>query len=302
MTDQAVITLDEILAMPDPAAPAATTTTTEATPATPASDGTNRDEHGRFAHKASDAPEPSADVPADPANPAIPPAAGMVPQQALHAAREGERTAKAENDELRRTLQQMQGQISMLSQRTAPQPTPKPAEPAPDVWQDPDKWNEQRLAPIQQAAERQRLTFSRMLADDKFGSEVVTAADVALKTAVELNPALAAEAQRILRSEHPFRELVAWHKDQQTRQRVGSDPDAFVKSELDRLLADPAEAAKILERIQQGANSATGDRSTPPVTKLPPSLAKLPGGANTAPSGGMSNEELFAHATAGMRR
>lgn len=257
-------------------------------------EGQHRDEQGRFAGKA-DEPEVVAEAVEEAAQEEPEAGPGKVPQQALHAAREKEREARQEAEQLRREMAELRGHVQALSQRPAKQEEQKPEEKA-HFWDDPDRFVESRLNPVQQQLQQQREQFSKMLAVQAHGTETVDAAYSAIVEAAKANPAsVAGDYQAIMRSEHPYDALVAWHKRQETLRTVGTDPNAWLEQEMEKRLADPAYQAKVLEKIK-GAAAANANRSNP-VTNLPPSLSRLPAGGNTAQDNDVSDAALFSHAT-----
>lgn len=278
--------LDEILASDD-----VQEITQEQQPETE-STGQTRDEQGRFATKAEqpeqtqEQPEVTADEPE--------PEQGKVPQQALHAARQKAKEASTEAEQLRQQIAQMQGQIQMLNQRQA---APQKIEDAPkpvDFWESPDGYLESKLTPFQQQIQQQREQFSKMLAMQSHGAETVDSAYNAFVEAARANPqAYAAEYQSIMASEHPYDALVSWHKRQETLRMVGNDPNAWLEAEMEKRLQDPAYQAKVLERIK--GTAAVNSRSNP-VTRIPPSLSRLPAGGNTAADDDVSDAGIFSHA------
>jgi hypothetical protein len=136
------------------------------------------------------------------------------------------------------------------------------------------------------------------LAIKEHGAEKVNAAYEAIKTALQSDPAASFEYRRIMATDDPYEELVKWHDRQATLSRIGGDPDKWLEAELEKRLSDPAQQAKILERIQQSAAQPNANRSAP-VTALPPSLHKLPGGTNTAAPALGDDSERFSRALAG---
>lgn len=256
------------------------------------STGQTRDEQGRFATKAEqpeqtqEQPEVTADEPE--------PEQGKVPQQALHAARQKAKEASTEAEHLRQQIAQMQGQIQMLNQRQA---APQKIEEAPkpvDFWESPDGYLESKLTPFQQQIQQQREQFSKMLAMQSHGAETVDSAYNAFVEAARANPqAYAAEYQSIMASEHPYDALVSWHKRQETLRMVGNDPNAWLEAEMEKRLQDPAYQAQVLERIK--GTAAANSRSNP-VTRIPPSLSRLPAGGNTAADDDVSDAGIFSHA------
>jgi len=282
--------LDEILA--ESATPETQEQTTQE--AVTQETGQARDENGRFATKTEkpaetqeQAQETVEEEHAD---------TGTVPQQALHASRQKEKEARQEAETLKHQIAELRGQIQLLSNRPQQPQTPKEEAKAPDFWEDPTAFVQGALNPVQQQMQQQREQFSKMLAMQQHGAETVDGAYKAFEQAARANPgAFAGEYQAIMRSEHPYDALVQWHKRQQTLQMVGNDPNAWLEAELEKRLADPAEQAKIMERMKAAATANT-NRSNP-VTNLPPSLNRLPAGGNVAQDNDVSDAALFSFAT-----
>lgn len=259
---------------------------------TPTTEGPERDEHGRFAAKAEDAP--AAEQVEVETQPEAEP--GRVPQQALHASREKEREARQEAETLRSQIAEMRGQIQLLSQRgQTPAPKLDEAEKAPDFWDDPNAFVNNALTPVQTQLQQQNERFSKMMAIQVHGKETVDGAFKSFVEAAQANPgAYAAEYQAMMKSDHPYDALVAWHKRQETLKTVGNDPNAWLEAELEKRLADPEYQGKVLERIR-GTAAGNTNRSNP-VTNLPPSLNRLPAGGNTPADDDTSDATLFSHA------
>lgn len=221
-----------------------------------------------------------------------------MPQEALHEARQREKEQRERADRLEQAL-------LARSQPAAPiAPTEKPK--PPDFWEDPNKFVESALSPVQKQLQQQNERFSRMMAVQAHGKETVDAAYQALGNALRSDPTVRADYQRIMSADHPYEDLVQWHKQVQNRTRIGSDPDAFVKSEIDKMLADPAKKAELLARLTgtpaapaTPAAAAAEPASPANITRLPPSLSRLPGG-NAAPVEG--EDSLGAIIESGRRR
>lgn len=282
MTDQN--DLDGFLASAGIPAEAETVTETVATPQTEPNPAVNRDEQGRFAPKANEA-EPTATVdPVTPA-PAAEPTTGHVPLAALHAERE-------KSKETARQLQQAMAMLQALQQRPHPaQPQPK----AKDFWEDPNGFVASQVEPVQQLVQQGTLRTSKMLAVQAHGREKVQEAYEALGSALNTDPQARFAYQQIMASDHPYDEMVSWHRRQQAMARVGSDPDAFIEAEIAKRMSDPAFQAKVIE---QARGTATGQSPTQPLTTVPPSLARIPTGGNAAVEPDMSSQGLFNYAMA----
>lgn len=276
--------LDEILSSATPAAmpeSAPADTTTEQQPV-PANDGTARDEHGRFAPKAPTATEATAQQP----NAAEQEQSGTVPQQALHEAREGLRAERARADRLEQAI------LALQKPAATPVEPPKPVE----LWDDPDKWADSRLetklTPLQEQLARTTLFYSNKEAVREHGAEAVTAAKAAMNDAIKSGAMNDVQVTAHLKkSMDPVGDIVTWHKAQVNQQRIGSDPDAFVQSELEKMLADPAKAAQLLARLN-GAPAPVG-KTPASVTRIPQSLSRLPGGHAEPVVGDESIEDIL---------
>jgi hypothetical protein len=182
----------------------------------------------------------------------------------------------------------------MVQATRQPAPQPQQEQQPASLWDDPDAYLKTQLNPVQQQMMEMKEFMSENLAVQTHGEETVTAAKQAIEQAAR-TPEGQQVIQKMMQSRHPFDELVKWHKQQAAISRVGNDPDAWFQAEYEKRLADPAEQAKILERIRSGAASNT-NRSQP-VTSLPPSLSRLPAGGNQPQDNDMSDGALFSHAT-----
>lgn len=275
--------LDDILAdkaTAEPTSEATTTATTEQPAASPTATGEQpRGPDGKFAPKAGDAAQP-----AQPASTAQPATAG----EPWEKEKAGLLAAIAD-------LRKRVGGERQQPQRTEPpkeQPKPK------SFWDNPEAYLKEQLMPVAQSLQLQREGFSRLMAVQSHGREAVQAAYQAMGEGLQAGNRDAAYAyQRIMSSEHPFDELVAWHKQSQNLARVGSDPDKFIASELEKKLADPTFQAEFIKRIQASAAGNTQQGQTP--VTLPPSLSTLPGGGNQPTGRDMSEEARFQRAMTG---
>jgi hypothetical protein len=289
--------LDEILALPDPSsAPTteATVTTTETTTQQ------QRDEAGRFAATAANTP-PVEQQTTDTTEPGVVEGQDrMVPQQALHAARQREKTAQERADRLEAMLEQALQRAGQPQQVTPQTEKPKPK----DIWEDPEGFARnavtEALTPVQTQMRQFVFTTSKREATREFGAETITAAEEAMKAAVA-NGTLdrRAVAAELAASMDPVGDVVRWHKKSSAISRVGDDPDAWFEAELAKREADPAYQAKFLERIRTGSTSASNANGQTPLTKLPPSLSRIPGGGNAVADNDASSGAIFDRVTAG---
>ena len=251
-----------------------------------------RDDHGRFAPKV-EQPEVVAETPVEEPEPQPEVEPTRVPQQALHAAREKAREKDAENEQLRRELAELRGQVHAYTQQAHKPAETEPPKP-PEYWDDPAGFVQSQISPVQKGVREQLMYNARLVASHVHGAGVVDSAVdefERLRQTQQLDPA---EHHRIMTSPNPFDAAVAWHKRNQTLQRVGSDPDAWLEAEMEKRLADPAYQAKFLEKIK-GTAAANTSRSNP-VTSLPPSLNRLPAGGNVADENDASDAALFSFA------
>jgi hypothetical protein len=206
-----------------------------------------RDERGRFASQARQQAEQEASQTQQPQaqqqqNEQDKPPPGFIPQQAFDA-----RLAKAEEkfnerySALEGQYQQVMRQMQQFQQRPA-QPAAPPA-PPPDFFENPDAAFEARLqkaiTPITQSQGQIVENFSRMMAADKFGEEIVNGAMNDLQQRVNQNPqGMHATYLRIMNSPHPYGELVRWHKEQSALKTYGDDPEAWRSAERERMKAE----------------------------------------------------------------
>lgn len=248
----------------------------------------NRDDHGRFAAKA------QPDIVEQPEVTEGNKPQGHIPPAAIADARQKARETTAENDTLRRELAELRGYVQSLSHRQQPQAPQEEAKPA-DFWDDPDGWGNKLVTPIQQQLQQQNERWSRRFAEQQHGAETVNAAYQALGQAMQAGePGAIAEFQRLKQSDHPFGEIVDWHKRQETMKTVGNDPNAWLEAEMKKRLADPAYQAQVLEMIR--GTAANNTNRSAPVTSLPPSLNRLPSGGNAPADVDMSDTGIFAQA------
>lgn len=288
--------LSEILsAEPAPAE----TTGAETTTTTTAETGQGRDEQGRFANKAGDTSPATTETPANIVQPVATteeqPGA-TVPLAALHAERQ-------KNADLGRQIAELNARFDGFS-RAQPRQAPAQQQEQPvakDIWDSPEEFTDTRVRTALDPIQKQLIFNARLVANAVNGEDKVNAAMTAfddLQNKGQLDPA---ERARVFGSPNPFHAAVDWHKRHSAITRVGNDPDAWLEAEMEKRLSDPAQQAAILARIQASAAQPNANRSTAPVTALPPSLSKIPGGANEAAPGLGDDSDRFARALAAPR-
>lgn len=268
--------LDDILSTPSKnTTPEIETPEAEPVPSEPV-----RDEHGRFAPKQEAEPEPEqVEEPAPETEHEQP----RAPVAAVVAERRGRQDAEARADRLERELAEMRGTVNALMQRgNQPAPTPQEQPKPIELWDDPNKWGENLLTPVQQQLAEMTFRTSRAEAFAEFGKETVSAAEAAIKEAVQsgqLNgPALAAQLSK---SRDPVGDVVRWHQNSPAV-REASIKDKLRAEIMAELGIDPSKTA-------QPSTPSTRN----PVVKLPPSLSKVPSG-HEAPERDESLDEVLS--------
>jgi hypothetical protein len=218
-----------------------------------------RDDRGRFAARQA---EEQAQVQqtdqqqADQGQQVDKPPPGFIPQQAFDA-----RMAKAE-EKFNERYAALEAQLNQFrnNQQFQPRSQAEAPKPPPDFFENPDAAFQARLqealSPLQQGQTSIVENFSRMMASDKHGEETVNKAYQDLQSRVNANPAaMRATYQRIMQSQHPYGELVKWHKEQSALSTYGDDPEAWRNSERERIRAE------ILAEAQGG--QPNGQQQTP---------------------------------------
>ena len=250
-----------------------------------------RDEQGRFAAQVAEQPEnPVAANP--PPAPAADDNAAMVPSWRVREINEEKRAtadrlaaAEAELAQLRQ---------APLQQPTAPAPqAEKPARPDPLL--DPDGYAAAIREEIRQEQLSDRREESLHRAHKTYKTEFEEAYAAAQK---QVDPVLRTMMHN---SRDPGETLIQWHREQKTRAEVGTDPNAYFDRRLEAFLADPANQAKMLERIRGGVQPQQPGtpRQAAPVN-LPPSLTRATNAASvqTAADDDLSDDGLWRHANA----
>lgn len=256
--------------------PAAVAEPSEAQPAVA------RDDGGRFAARQADEaqPEPTqAEQPAKP-EPSVPP--GRLREEA-----EARRNAERERDEMR-------AQLRLLMDMQKPQAQPAEAKPAPEIWDNPDQWVDDRLGSVKTEVQQTREYFSRLLAEQAHGADKVTEAYQALDAAIR-NGAVDGNAVKaqLAKSMNPYGDIMGWHAKHSIMSEIGNDPKAYEQKIIERYLA--SQQPQTAPAAAQAAPGAT-------IVKLPPNLNRMTSASSDASgSNDVSDQELF-HATTSRRR
>ncbi len=246
-----------------------------------------RDEAGRFAEKSAEEVAPAVTDP--PAPPPVDDNAAMVPSWRV-------REINEEKRELAERLKAIEAERQTW-QRPASQPQPAAqvkAEP-PDPLLDPTGYREFIRNELREERLNERREDSLANAHGKYKEEFEEAYAAAQK---QVDPALKARMQQ---SRDPGETLIQWHRERKTMAEVGTDPNAFFEKRFEAYLSDPANQAKVLERIRGGAQQQLqpGQTKPAPAVQLPPSLTRATNAAAiTADDDDVSDDGLWRHANA----
>ena len=183
-----------------------------------------------------------------------------------------------------------------LADRQRLQSLEKPPEPAakPDPLLDPEGYEKYLENKLEEKLLNNHRESSLSQAHRTYKGEFEEAYAAAQK---QIDPALKARMQQ---SRDPGETLIKWHRENKTRAEVGDDPNAYFYKRFEAFLSDPANQAKVLERIRGGAQPQPGaPRQAAPVN-LPPSLTRATNASAdvSADDNDISNDALWRHANA----
>lgn len=248
----------------------------------PAEQSQARDEHGRFAAEA-----PPEVVP--PVQGGEQPRGERIPLAEYLSEREKRQTFENE-------LKAEREQRANLERRLAEQSRPPAQEPAakPDPLLDPEGYEKYLETKFEEKLLNNQRESSLANAHRTYKGEFEEAYAAAQK---QVDPALKARMQQ---SRDPGETLIQWHRERKTMAEVGTDPNAFFEKRFEAYLSDPANQAKVLERIRGGVQPQPGAvRQAAPVN-LPPSLTRATNAASatSADDEDLSNDGLWRHANA----
>ena len=246
-----------------------------------------RDEQGRFAEKPAD--EQPAEVQAE-VKPPVDDNAAMVPSWRVREINEEKRQFADRLAALETERNQW------LADRQRLQSLEKPPEPAakPDPLLDPEGYEKYLETKFEEKLLNNHRESSLSQAHRTYKGEFEEAYAAAQK---QIDPALKARMQQ---SRDPGETLIQWHRENKTRAEVGNDPNAYFDKRFEAYLSDPANQAKVLERIRGGAQPQPGaPRQAAPVN-LPPSLTRATNASAdvSADDNDISNDALWRHANA----
>jgi len=227
-------------------------------------EGQPRDEHGRFAGKPAE--EPETPVTAETVKPeTVDDNAPQVPSWRVREINEEKRAAQAERDALRAERDRLAQERDDFQRRF--QATQKPAEPVkvekPDPLLDPEGYEKYLETKFEEKMLNNHREQSLAQAHRTYKTEFEEAYAAAQK---QVDPALRARMQQ---SRDPGETLMEWHRERKTMAEVGTDPNAFFEKRFEAYLADPANQAKVLERIRGGAQQQLQQPGSQPVYHAP---------------------------------
>lgn len=226
-----------------------------------------RDEHGRFAPKSG---EGELDAPTDdnPADEPQPEPEHNAPVAAVIAERRKAQAERERGDQLDARIKQLETMLMQRGSQTAtPAPQPEPVQP-PEIWENPQGFVEHALTPLQQQLAETTFRLSRAEAFAEFGKDTVSAAEAAMKQAVESGQLDPASIKATLsKSRDPVGDVVRWHQ---------SSP-AVQQATMRETLRAELMAELGIDPSQPTPSPAPSPRNAP-IVKMPPSLTKIPAG------------------------
>jgi hypothetical protein len=249
-----------------------------------------RDEQGRFAPKAPEAPEPVVQETAPQPVVETPAPEGKpdahVPSWRLAEEATRRREAEQQLAEMRAEMRQIQ-QMQLAAQRQQ-MPQPEPVDPFADPQGFAQSIQGQFEGKLKEIQLQHSLQFARFAHKEVFDKAYEEFVDYAHKTRDQ------ATYQRIMQSGDPGEALVTWYKDQQLHKELGgSDLNSFLAKQREEWLKDPAVQAQVIEAFK-----ATQQQTQPSnITNLPPSLSKVASASpNHNENSDWSQEAIFKHA------
>jgi len=149
-------------------------------------------------------------------------------------------------------LQEVRGELketkTLLQQLQSQQPRAEP-QPAPDMFEDPQGYQQHQAHMMQAATQNIRLDLSEEMAVGQYGRDVVDAAFGALKQSQDR-----AAYQAVMQARSPYMELVKWHQRQQIAQEIGDDPAAWKEAQRAAIRAEveaELKANQVAENVTQ---------------------------------------------------
>lgn len=254
-----------------------------------------RDEHGRFAPRSEPAPADQPPPP-PPTTPAPPPAATTqqpepAPTAQPTAEPQPEPWKEAKWWDEREKRQRLERELEEKNRKLA-ELTQRPQERV-DPLVDPEGWERQQQATLQQREWDLTTKLTRRLAVRHYGQEAVDAAEAWVKAEYPLDSPKAVIFADVLRNQDdPYDFLVSEHKRSLARSKLGDkDPDDYAR---EWALAN----WELLNQQRQGVAPPAGSPSPQPPARPPlprPSIASAPAAAAVPKANVMQDEgEVFS--------
>lgn len=143
------------------------------------------------------------------------------------------------------------------------------------MFSNPRAWAAQQRAEILTEIRAQNVNASLGAAHEEHGKNF-EAAYRALTSLNPQDPLARAQVQRVWNAPNPGGALMRWHKQQQTFNEIGDDPDAWFERRLQERLNDPDTRRQTMASMRQDAMRGDGGRPRT-TTRLPRSLNSASG-------------------------
>lgn len=252
-------------------------------PQQPAQAGQPRTPQGQFAPKQQGTPQQQRQ-----------PEDHRVPLRELLAERDARQRLEAHAAELTRAVMELQARTDPNRQQSQ-----QPQEPE-TIFDNPQQYLDKRVMdPLRQEGQRYMMQIkdglSREFANNQFTARVVNAALGAMAQ-FRHTPQGNFVFQQIMQSNHPYGELVKWHKQMTAYSAIGADPHHWLKQQQERWLDDPNAQRLMVERLRTRQANGNDARGAPNV-QLPPSLSSVASTASrTQEPGDLSSQSLWSFA------
>jgi hypothetical protein len=255
-------------------------------------------ETGRFA-KADGQQAPAEEAPGE-----QPAEADRVPSWRLREITEERRALQEEAQRLRVENARL---MAMRAQQERAQPPEQP-KPLPDPILDPEGFykrvREDARAEFTQQYAHDRLNQNLEIASVRYGEAFEKAFEAVIQVCQNGNPHF---ARQFTSQANPGQAIMSWYNRVTRDQRIGPDLDAYDKRREEELLSNPEFLAKAAARQRElalnGGTPPGGQPKPNTVVRMPPSLSKATGSAETPQTATDGSEDaLFAYAMQPKRR
>lgn len=196
------------------------------------------------------------------------------PSRILREERERRRQIESELANARARIAAYEVQQQQRPSQEAP-PQPDDASDLDLMLSNPRAWAARQRAEIMTDIRAENVNASLGAAHEEHGKDF-EAAYRALTALNPQDPMARAQVQRIWNAPNPGGALMRWHKQQQTFNEIGGDPDAWFERKLQERLADPDTRRQTLASMRQDAMRGDGGRPRTQ-TRLPRSLNSASG-------------------------